>query len=377
MTHNSSPVIVHVLTRLLRAGSEENTLFSCRAQAAAGARVVLVHGQEFDPAVAERARGVCEVVRLDSLVHPIAPAADVRATRDLVGLLRARRADVVHTHQSKAGILGRVAGRIAGVPAIVHGVHILPFVNVGPAQAAVYLAAERLCAAFTGAFINVSPSVRDVCVDHGIGARRDHFVAYSAMEIDRFRGAEPPQDWRRLLGVEPGAPKPPTALMMAAFLGGRAWQRSAAPAVATIANPANLANAEHSQNQILLTSVADHLDRSERVLTDIMNAPRGDISKEQKWADDLLDASRLYRQGAIDAGEGSVASVLDDLERNLMEIVHSPSRISAADLEQIRRRIDAASLLFKVRVMSHELRQREDAPERSTPRSSTSTRVSS
>lgn len=217
MTHEPSPVIVHVLTRLLRAGSEENTLFSCRAQTAAGAQVVLVHGQEFDPAVAERARGVCEVIRLDSLVHPISPAADIRATRDLVGLLRARRADVVHTHQSKAGVLGRVAGRIAKVPAIVHGVHILPFVNVGPAQAAIYLAAERLCAAFTGAFINVSPSVRDVCVDRGIGARRDHFVAYSAMEIERFRGAEPPQDWRSLLGVEAGAPKPPTALMLAAF----------------------------------------------------------------------------------------------------------------------------------------------------------------
>ena len=130
-------------------------------------------------------------------------------------------------------------------------------------------------------------------------------------------------------------------------------------------------------NRILLTSVADHLDRSERVLTDIMNAPRGDISAEQRWADDLLDASRLYRQDAVDAGEHSVASVLDELERSLLEIVHSPSRISAADLDQIRRRIDAASLLFKVRVMSDELRKREDAPDRSTPRSSTSTRVTS
>jgi hypothetical protein len=113
------------------------------------------------------------------------------------------------------------------------------------------------------------------------------------------------------------------------------------------------------------------------VLTDIMNAPRGDISTEQGWATDLLNASRLYRQDAVDAGEDSVASVLDELERNLIEIVHSPSRISAADLDQIRRRIDAASLLFKVRVMSDELRQREETPDRSTPRSSTSTRVTS
>jgi hypothetical protein len=106
------------------------------------------------------------------------------------------------------------------------------------------------------------------------------------------------------------------------------------------------------------------------VLTDIMNAPRGDISAEQRWADDLLDASRLYRQDAVDAGEQSVAAVLDDLERSLLEIVNSPSKISAADLEQIRRRIDTAALLFKVRVMSHELRQREQAPT-TLPRTST------
>jgi hypothetical protein len=66
-----------------------------------------------------------------------------------------------------------------------------------------------------------------------------------------------------------------------------------------------------------------------------------------------------------------VAVVLDDLERSLLEIVNSPSKISAADLEQIRRRIDAAALLFKVRVMSDELRRREDAPDRSSPRTVT------
>ena len=139
------------------------------------------------------------------------------------------------------------------------------------------------------------------------------------------------------------------------------------------ANPANLSNPDaNARQRILITSVADHLDRSERVLTDIMNAPeRSDISAAQGWADDLLRTSRLYRQDAVDAGEQSVATVLDDLERNLLEIVHSPSQISAADLEQIRRRIDAAALLFKVRVMSDELRQREDVPASSVPRTST------
>jgi hypothetical protein len=127
-----------------------------------------------------------------------------------------------------------------------------------------------------------------------------------------------------------------------------------------------------ARQRILLTSVADHLDRSERVLTDIMNAPaRSDISSAQRWADDLLTTSRLYRQDAMDAGEQSVAAVLDDLERSLIEIVHSPSPITAADLEQMRRRIDAAALLFKVRVMSDELRRREPEPGAGVPRTST------
>ena len=67
-----------------------------------------------------------------------------------------------------------------------------------------------------------------------------------------------------------------------------------------------------------------------------------------------------------------MAAVLDDLERSLLEIVHRPSPIRAVDLDQIRRRIDAAALLFKVRVMSDELRQREGAPDAArVPRSST------
>ena len=163
-------------------------------------------------------------------------------------------------------------------------------------------------------------------------------------------------------------------LVLLAFVAGRVWPRqpvgTPAPGTAQIASGGA---GEDIGHRILITSVADHLDRSERVLTDIMNGPaRGNISSAQRWADDLLDTSRLYRQDAMEAGEQSVAAVLDELERSLLEIVHSPSPISAAELTQIRRRIDAAALLFKVRVMSDELRQREGVPaDAGSPRSST------
>jgi hypothetical protein len=187
----------------------------------------------------------------------------------------------------------------------------------------------------------------------------------------RFTGFDGFTGFSRFLGFAAAA----AVLMLAAFIAGRTWSLPDSTSTATNrssspnSNPSNPANRDDSSKRILLTSVADHLDRSERVLTDIMNAPdSGDISTAQGWADDLLSTSRLYRQDAIEAGEQSVATVLDDLERSLIEIVHSPSRISAADLEQIRRRIDAAALLFKVRVMSDELRNRETRPGAASPR---------
>jgi hypothetical protein len=164
------------------------------------------------------------------------------------------------------------------------------------------------------------------------------------------------------------------SLVLAAFVAGRFWPRpqgDPVPVVTTQAR-AGAAISTAQRQRVVLTSVADHLDRSERWLTDIMNAPQSDISTAQRWAEDLLTTSRLYRQDAVDVGEQSVADVLDEIERSLMEIVHSPAQISAADLDLIRRRIDAAALLFKVRVMSDELRQREGAPDAgSRPQTST------
>ena len=154
-------------------------------------------------------------------------------------------------------------------------------------------------------------------------------------------------------------------LLLAAFVTGLWWSSGRQTPPQIVVNnprptPSNATTDEAVRQQILLNTVADHLDRSERVLTDIMNTVAGgDISAEQRWAEDLVSASRLYRQDATDAGEHSVALVLDELERSLLEIVHSPSKATAANLTQLRRRIDAASLLFKVRVLGDELRQRE------------------
>jgi hypothetical protein len=185
--------------------------------------------------------------------------------------------------------------------------------------------------------------------------------------------------WRAWWSQWPAATLAGAALLLivAGFAAGRLWSDVPSSSVsAPVATGSNAAE-DRSARRVLLLTVADHFERSERMLTDVMNASAGaDISTEQQWADDLLRASRLYRQDAIDADEMSVASVLDELERTLLEIVHRPATVTAADLNEMRRRIDSVALLFKVRVLSEELHQRElEAPLTDAPSISRTTTI--
>lgn len=150
-------------------------------------------------------------------------------------------------------------------------------------------------------------------------------------------------------------------VVVAAFVAGRFWQRGDAgrPTGAQASDVSNDAS-----TRVRLAAIGDHLERSERVLLDVVNArgTRIDVSDAQTWAADLVDANRLYRQAAIRDGDTMVADVLDELERNLLELVHGPSTLTPAQLDQLRVRLDAAALLFKVRVLHDELRERETAP---------------
>ena len=125
--------IVHIITRLIRGGADENTLLSCNGQAEMGHEVHLIYGAEVSTAMLSRLHPGVRPHQIRALRRPVTPLADVRATFATTTLLRQIRPHVVHTHTSKAGAIGRVAARIARIPAVVHGIHILPFMNVGRA----------------------------------------------------------------------------------------------------------------------------------------------------------------------------------------------------------------------------------------------------
>jgi hypothetical protein len=185
----------------------------------------------------------------------------------------------------------------------------------------------------------------------------------------RHRLPAPAPWWQSLWNWQWAAAATAAVLLLAVgFTAGRIWSTDSQPV--QIADGAPATAGDDQARRVLLLTVADHLDQSDRVLTDVVNARGGlDISSEQAWAVDLVAASRLYRQEALETNETSLAAVLDELERTLLEIVHRPSRVTTADVDEIRRRVDSAALLFKVRVMSTELRELTEAA--AAPSSST------
>lgn len=148
-------------------------------------------------------------------------------------------------------------------------------------------------------------------------------------------------------------------LLLAAFLLGRLLPGSRA-------GRADVATAQPAvRERVLLVAVGDHLERTQIMLVELVNAPeRGplDISGQRELAENLVESNRLFRQTALAAGEDGMADVLDEIERVLLEIAHSPSELSAAQLDRLRRRIESEGLLFKVRVVESRVRERQVQP---------------
>jgi hypothetical protein len=171
-----------------------------------------------------------------------------------------------------------------------------------------------------------------------------------------FGGALLPQRWAIGGAV--------VALIVAAFLFGRFVQPPAQPGPTT-AQPQPAPN--QVRERVLLVALGDHLERTQMVLIELANAPTQggpmDISAEQQRAEDLVDSNRLYRQTAQQVGDAATARLLEELERTLLDIAHSPSQLDGPELKRIQQRIESQGLIFKVRVIESKVR-REQLPRR-------------
>jgi hypothetical protein len=150
-------------------------------------------------------------------------------------------------------------------------------------------------------------------------------------------------------------------LVVAAFVAGR-WsggpEREGQPPAPAVGPSV----ASGGPGGVLLVAVGDHLERSQMVLVELLNtepADREGLWAERERAADLVAANRLLRQSAGFAGEAAVSDLLDDLERILIEIANGADEGAVEALDALRARIESKGILFRMRVVASEVRQRE------------------
>jgi glycosyltransferase involved in cell wall biosynthesis len=200
--------VIHVITRMIIGGAQENTLFNCLdLHRDYNDNVLLVtgpaHGPEGDLLTQGRA-GDLPLKFVPSLKRAIDPLKDWTALRELRSIIKQFQPDVVHTHSAKGGLLGRRAAFKERVPAIIHTVHGAPF---HPYQSFVarrfFQRCEAQAARWCDRMISVADAMTDLMVSAGV-AHRDKFkTIYSGMDVEPFLNAEDQRDATRAsLGIQ-------------------------------------------------------------------------------------------------------------------------------------------------------------------------------
>ncbi len=202
--------ILHISTRLILGGSQENTVLSCEGQARLGHEIHLAFGPIFGPEgsmldrVAEfrtddgRAITTHEV---PDLIREINPLRDRKCLKQLERLIRDIEPDIVHTHSSKAGILGRAAAwkslRRSFAPSlfpfgVIHTIHGPPFHKYLPKHKnLLYTLAERYAAKRCHLIVSVADAMTEQFLDRTIGRPEQYVTVRSGMEIEPFLNAAP------------------------------------------------------------------------------------------------------------------------------------------------------------------------------------------
>ncbi len=199
--------IVHVITRLIIGGAQENTLLTVEGlHHRFGDDVTLITGPAEGPEgdLFDRATALgLKVEVLPELVRAIRPGVDWTAYRKLRAAIRRLKPEVVHTHSSKAGILGRAAAWDERVPAIVHTIHGLPFGPFEtPLKNRLYIALERWAARRCHAIVGVCDAMATQALAAGVGRPGQYLTVYSGMDADAFLNPPRPRDEvRRELGL--------------------------------------------------------------------------------------------------------------------------------------------------------------------------------
>jgi hypothetical protein len=149
------------------------------------------------------------------------------------------------------------------------------------------------------------------------------------------------------------------ALIIVAFLAGRGTSSRYPNTPAHPEQALTSGLSPQARERILAISLADHLDRAGRLLTEVANLGGADtsaLSSEQGRAQDLVNEGRLMRQWLASRNGAATLPLFDDVERFMMELANAPDRVDAKEIRDLKRHMDSESLLFKVRIIESNLR---------------------
>lgn len=188
---------------------------------------------------------------------------------------------------------------------------------------------------------------------HGFEERMWHKVHGRILEAKRPRWfAFPVRQCVYAAGV--------TAAIALAFFAGRFTPQTEPPTV--VQN-----SPEVARERILLITVADHLDRSQVMLLELLNADTsGGVDFDRDRAAGLVADNRLFRQAATRDGDAATVAILDELERVLLEVENAPEKWTGDELNVLREAIDNKGLILKVRVLGSQARDRVLRPKQDT-----------
>ncbi|MBN1981402.1 MAG: glycosyltransferase family 4 protein [Chitinivibrionales bacterium] len=181
--------ILHLITRLDCGGSAENTLLTAIGLAQRHHRVTVMYGSNSPPSrTEERARqaGVT-FVQCQKLIRAISPIIDLVAFFHIYRHVRRNRYDILHTHTSKAGIIGRVCGKLARVPCVVHTPHGHVFYGYfSNLMTCLFVFLERLFMKWTDAQIALTQKEKEDYLCRHIGSPQRIPVIYSGIDLESF-----------------------------------------------------------------------------------------------------------------------------------------------------------------------------------------------
>ena len=208
----SRPIrIVRIIDRLNVGGPTHHVTLLTRWLEPRGYRTILIKG-----CVAAGEIEMTDVIA-ETGVHPVSVPTlgrelswldDTRSFIALFRLIRRARPDIVHTHKAKAGLVGRIAAHLAGVPVVVHTFHGHVFRGYfGPFKSHLAVTVERILGSLTDGIVTVSPSQRREILGYRIASPDRVWSIPLGLRLDRFRRCDSlAGQFREEMGIRPGVP---------------------------------------------------------------------------------------------------------------------------------------------------------------------------